>query len=174
MTTTSTVVRWAPVLAVAFILGACSSSEGTTSEETPVGGPSEEIQQWMNQQPFAGVFTEDSLGSASGVVVPTEELDDEQAAQQSVAVELGQGQVAVRGVLASCFGESTVDLTVHLSTTSDGAGTETTATTFRALPCGEDTELALEADGVTGVGFSVSGADRDGAWSAMVLGASQG
>ena len=127
----------------------------------------------MNR-PLAEVLTEDSLGSASGVVVPTEELDDAQAAQQSVAVELGQGQVAVRGVLASCFGESTVDLTVHLSTTSDGAGTERTATTFRALPCGEDTELALEADGVTGVGFSVSGADRDGAWSAMVLGASQG
>ena len=127
----------------------------------------------MNQ-PFPGVSTEGSLGSASGVVVPTEELDDAPAAQQSVAVELGQGQVAVRGVLASCFGESTVDLTVHLATTSDGAGTERTATTFRALPCGEDTELALEADGVTGVGFSVSGADRDGAWSAMVLGASQG
>ena len=173
MTSTSTVVRWAPVLAVAFILGACSSSDGTTSEETPVGGPSEEIQQWMNR-PLAEVLTEDSLGSASGVVVPTEELDDEQAAQQPVAVELGQGQVAVRGVLASCFGESTVDLTVHLSTTSDGAGTERTATTFRALPCGEDTELALQADGVTGVGFSVSGADRDGAWSAMVLGQSQG
>ena len=173
MTSTSTVVRWAPVLAVAFILGACSSSDGATSEETPVGGPSEEIQEWMNR-PFAGVSTEDSLGSASGVVVSTKELDDEQAAQQPVAVELGQGQVAVRGVLASCFGESTVDLTVHLSTTSDGAGTERTATTFRALPCGEDTELALEADGVTGVGFSVSGADRDGAWSAMVLGPSQG
>jgi len=173
MTTTSTVVRWAPVLAVAFILGACSSSGGTVSEEMPVGGPSEEIQQWMNQ-PFPGVSTEGSLGSASGVVVPTEDLDDEQAAQQPVAVELGQGEVAVRGVLASCFGESTVDLTVHLSTTSDGAGTERTATTFRALPCGEDTELALEADGVTGVGFSVSGADRDGAWSAMVLGPSQG
>lgn len=173
MTSTSPVVRWAPVLAVAFILGACSSSSGATSEEMLLAGPSEEIQHWMNQ-PFAGVLTQDSLGSASGVVVPTEELDDEQAAQQPVAVELGQGQVAVRGVLASCFGESTVDLTVHLSTTSDGAGIERTAKTFRALPCGEDTELALEADGVTGVGFSVSGADRDGAWSAMVLGPSQG
>lgn len=76
-------------------------------------------------------------------------------------------------MLASCLGEGTLDLTVHVTSAAE-VGAQTVATTFPDLPCGEDTELALEADGVTEVGFSVSGADRDGAWSAAVLGTPQG
>lgn len=72
-------------------------------------------------------------------------------------------------MLASCFGKGTLDLTVHVTSAAE-AGTQTVATTFPDLPCGVETELALDVGGVTEVGFSVSGADRDGAWSAAVLG----
>jgi hypothetical protein len=129
---------------------------------------------------YDGRAAEEGLGAAAGLAAPSDDLEDEQAAQQSPSVRLSyESPAALDGVIASCFGEGTVDLTVHVTTSSaasrqTGTTTQTVATTFPDLPCGEDTELALDVDGVTEVGFSVSGADRDGAWSAAVLGTPQG
>ena len=123
---------------------------------------------------YDGRAAEGGLGAAAGLAAPSDDLEDEQAAQQSPAVILSyESPAALDGVTASCFGEGTLDLTVHVTSAAE-VGAQTVATTFPDLPCGEDTELALDVDDVTEVGFSVSGADRDGAWSAAVLGTPQG
>lgn len=164
MASTDTAVRWAGALSIALVLSACSAQP--TSEE--VEQRAREIQQWMgarNEGSAAG-----TLGAGAGLVSPLDEVPQDQAGRQTPGVTLSyETPVALEGVVASCFGEGTIDLTVHVTTVS-GEITYDASTEFPDLPCGEDSELTLEADDVTVIGFSVSGAERDGAYSAVALG----
>lgn len=168
MRPTDTAVRWAGALSIALVLSACSTQP--TSEE--VEQRAREIQQWMgerNEGSAAG-----TLGAGTGLVSPVDEVPHDQAGQQRPGTSLSyETPVTLEGVVASCFGEGTVDLAVFVSTVS-GEVTYTTTTEFPDLPCGEDSELSLEVDDVTVIGFSVSGAERDGAWSAVALGTPPG
>ena len=168
MASTDTAVRWAGALGIALVLSACSTQP--TSEE--VEQRSQEIQQWMGARNEASAVG--TLGAAAGLVSPSDEPRHDQAGRQRPGTSLSyETPVALEGVVASCFGEGTVDLTVHVTTVS-GAVTYDDQTEFPDLPCGEDSELTLEADGVTAIGFSVAGAERDGAYSAVALGTPPG
>ncbi|ACZ22626.1 hypothetical protein Sked_27220 [Sanguibacter keddieii DSM 10542] len=164
MASTDTAVRWAGALSIALVLSACSAEP--TSEE--VEQRAREIQQWMGARNEGGVAG--TLGAGAGLVSPLDEVPHDQAGRQTPGVTLSyETPVVLEGVLASCFGDGTVDLTVHVATVS-GEITYDTSTEFPDLPCGEDSELTLEADDVTAIGFSVSGVERDGAYSAVALG----
>lgn len=104
-----------------------------------------------------------ALGEARGRVTPAPAAEAGSDAGVSLAYA---DPVRLEGVRLSCLGGGTLDFTVSVATPAG-----TTDRTVADVPCDEAAhEHAVPAAGVTDVRVDASGADRDGAWSAVLLG----
>lgn len=156
--TPAPVARAAAAAVLALLAAACTAPTGPTPEE---------VSAWMADQddapPPAGL-----LGSATGRVDA-----GEPAPTGPAQISLDFAAAArLDGVRLSCQGEGTLDFDVSVTTEAAAGGTRTEVVAFRDVPCGpEARDEALDATGVVGVGVSGYGAERPGAWHALVLGA---
>ncbi|MFP3713469.1 hypothetical protein [Puerhibacterium sp. TATVAM-FAB25] len=158
MTRAVDVPRAAAALVLAAAAAACSA---------PPGADPDEIDRWLEErlEPSA------PLGAMSAPVGPADPAPDPASpAGISVAYEHPE---RIEGVRLSCFGDGTLDFTVEVATgTVDGAVTYDRArsVTYEDLRCGPEHEVALPVADATRVRVDGFGADRDGAWYAVVVG----
>jgi hypothetical protein len=140
-------------LGTVLLLAACSP---------PAGAGEDEIAAWLGR-PDDTSAGDRALGEARARITPTPDAETEPGAEISLTYP---APVRLEDVRLSCLGGGTLDFTVSV-TTSEG----TTGRTVADVPCDEAAyEHAVPADGVTDVRVDASGADRDGAWSAVLLG----
>ena len=132
---------------------------------SPTSAPVEEITRWMESH-------EEAPGSDIGVLQARVSPSSNAPEGEEATVEISYEQPAhVDAVSVECFGDGSVDITLLVtSTTADGVE-QTSQTTAPQQPCGGPAHsIPLDADSVTTIGVSGSGADQEGAWSAHVLG----
>lgn len=140
------------VVGIALLLPACSA---------PAGASQDEIQAWLGRQTHDSAADGD-LGEASGPVSPAD-----------AAPRPGEGitlrypdPVRLERVRLSCLGGGTLDFALSVATSVGG-----TEQTVPDVPCDETAhEHEIPAADVTAIRVDVSGADRDGAWTAVLLG----
>lgn len=146
----------AAALLALFAAAACTA---------PTGPSPEEVSAWMADQDDAAP-PPGLLGSATGRVDPGAPAPTGPA-QISLDFETA---TRLDGVRLSCQGEGSLDFDVSVTTEAAGR-TWTEVVAFPDVPCGPDArDEALDATGVVGVGVTGHGADRAGAWHALVLG----
>lgn len=150
--------RAAVVAPLGLTVAGCSS---------PAGAGDEEITAWMDDQ-AAAPLPDDLLGAATARVDPA----DPAPAESTGEITLRFAQAAeLDGVRLSCLGDGALDFLVYVTTEANAGITQTDVLTFPDVPCGADPqEEALDLTGVVGVGVTGAGADRRGAWQALVLG----
>jgi hypothetical protein len=152
-----------PVLLLLLALGAGPVLAGCSA---PQGATADEVARWMADQSAAG-SAEDSLGSGTA---PIEPADGDEVPQDDGGITITFASPArVDGVRFTCLGDGTVDLTVEVTVAAADGGTTTEPTAFPGLTCGAD-EQPIAVAGATAVTVRGSGADRAGAWSAVVVG----
>lgn len=151
------VARAAAVAALALLAAGCTAPTGPTPEE---------VTAWMDEQDAAPPPAA-LLGSATGRVDA-----GDPAPTGPPQVSLGFDTAAqLDGVRLSCQGDGSLDFDVSVTTEAAEGGTRTEVVAFPDVPCGaEARDEALDATGVVGVGVTGYGADRAGAWHALVLG----
>ncbi|GIG34906.1 hypothetical protein [Cellulomonas pakistanensis] len=152
------VSRPAAALVVGLAVAGCSA---------PTGADDEAVTAWMDER-AAEPAPDDLLGTAAARVGP----EDPAPADSSGAVALRFAAAAhLDGVRLSCLGDGALDFHVYVTTEANAGITQTDVLTFPDVPCGaEAREKALDLTGVVGVGVTGAGADRRGAWHALVLG----
>jgi hypothetical protein len=155
MTRATVAPRAAAVLLLALGAAACTA---------PQGADPDEVQRWMSERDAAADV---SLGVMSAPVGPA---DPEPGPDEGISVTYPRPE-RVDGVRLACLGEGTVSFTVEVTGVSSSTTEE-----HRDLRCGpEEHEIPLTGVAeATGVRVNAFGADRDGAWSAAVLGAEAG
>lgn len=155
--------RTAVVLLVATT-AACTAP--ATADREPAGPSSEQVGRWLDAQSRA--TGDDVVASAASRVSADGQADAPVPggdAQPDVSVAL-DSPTRVAGAHLDCTGPGTVDVTVSVTS---GSGTSTT--TVHDVPCDSDgRDVPLAVGDAVGLGFSGSGAERDGAWSAWVRG----
>lgn len=146
--------RLALPAAVLVLLAACTAA--------PDPGPdADEIEAWFSRQ--SGSSADDSLGSATSKADPADD-DLEQPDDAGVTLTFSE-PTGLTGVRLSCFGSTSLDFRVHVTTASASR-----TYGYDDVACGEDAEQALADTDVTDVRLEASGADHAGAWHAVVLG----
>ncbi|GAA1993302.1 hypothetical protein GCM10009718_33760 [Isoptericola halotolerans] len=117
----------------------------------------------MSQGPEAA---DDELGSLSSLVGRS---DPAPADTDGISLAY-DAPATITGVRLTCLGEGTLEFTVHMDGTGSGS-----SRTVTDVPGGPDAhEESLSVTEVTEVRVTATGADRDGAWRAVVLGHEQG
>lgn len=151
-------IRAATALVLGLAVAGCSAAAGAEDEE---------ITSWMDDQ-AAAPRPDDLLGTATARVDPA----DPEPAESTAEITLSFAEAAqLDGVRLSCLGEGALDFRVYVTTEANAGITQTDVLTFPGVPCGaEPQEEALDLTGVVGVGVTGTGADRRGAWHAVVLG----
>lgn len=143
-------------VAVLLVTGAmgCSASDDATGAD--------EAGRWMEERSRDEVV---GLGAMSGRIRPA---DPEPSETDGVTVTFGASE-RVDGVRLSCLG-GTVDFTIQVTT-----GTGSISFTVDSVACGtEEHEEPLDVPDATSVRVNGGGADREGAWHAVVLGGAAG
>lgn len=142
------------LVGLVLLLPACSSP--------PAGASEDEIAAWMDRSPDASAGDR-NLGEATGRSTVAD--DAVPTPGEGISLEYPE-PVRLDGVRLSCLGGGTLDFALSVATTAG-----TTEQTVAAVPCDEEPhEQAAPATGVTSVRVDASGADRDGAWNAVLLG----
>lgn len=142
------------LVGLVLLLPACSSP--------PVGASQDEIARWMDRSPDESAGDR-NLGEATGRSTVVD--DAEPAPGEGITLEYPD-PVGLDAVRLSCLGGGTLDFALQVATTAG-----TTEQTVAAVPCDQQPhEQAVPASGVTSVRVDASGADRDGAWNAVLLG----
>ncbi|MET0435143.1 MAG: hypothetical protein ABW025_13335 [Cellulomonas sp.] len=156
--TTGSVTRTGAALVVVLAVGGCSG---------PPGPSQDEVTAWMDAQDDTEV--DGLLGSAAGRVDPG---DPEPSDTATGEITLSFPAAArLDGVRLSCLGDGVLDFDVFVTTAAGDGATRTEVVAFPDVPCGTDArDEQITASDVVSVGVTGSGAERAGAWRALVLG----
>ncbi|WP_282944074.1 hypothetical protein [Cellulomonas endometrii] len=140
---------------------------GAAACSPPAATDDDAVVRWMDAR-ADDAGADGVLGQATARVGTA---DREPAAAPGAVALTFDEPIQVQGLRLSCVGDGTVDLTVYVTTGTAGGGTSTEALTYADVACGSTVhEEPLAVQDATGIGFSGSGADRAGAWHAVVVG----
>lgn len=136
---------------------------GAAACTAPQGADPDEVQRWMSERDAAADV---SLGVMSAPVGPA---DPEPGPDEGISVTYPRPE-RVDGVRLACLGEGTVSFTVEVTGVSSSTTEE-----HRDLQCGPgEHEVSLPVADATSVRVDGFGADREGAWHAVVVGPDAG